>query len=95
MGLRLRLGGARLGTNEKEFALADVAGERGGACEFGLSFDETAEFEEEVAADAGQEMVRLERGFGGEGVEEFEAGGGTEGHGEGHGAIQFDDGSWC
>jgi hypothetical protein len=81
-----------MGAGEEEFALAGVAGEGSGASEFGLGFGEAAEFEEEVAADAGQEMVRLERGLGGECVQEFEARGGTEGHGEGDGAIQFYDG---
>jgi len=52
-----------------------------------LGFGQATEFEEEVAADAGEEMVRLEGGLGGERVDEFEAGGWAGGHGYGYGAI--------
>src|SRR5690349_11162531 len=37
-------------------------------------------------------MVVLQRRIGREGVDEFEAGGGAVGHGDGDGAIEFDDG---
>src|SRR5271167_1964241 len=80
------------GAGEEEIALAGVAGEGGGAFEFYASFFEAVEFEEKVAADAGQEVIIFEGGLGSEGVDEFEASGGAEGHGEGDGAIQFHNG---
>jgi len=48
---------AGLGAVEEQVAFAGVAGEAGGAFEFGASFGEAAEFLQEVAADAGQEVV--------------------------------------
>ena len=65
--------------------------ERGGAGEFGTGFVEAAQFFEEVGADGGQEVVGLERRFGNEIVDEFEPGLRAESHGDGDGAIEFDD----
>ncbi len=65
--------------------------ERGGAGEFGAGFVEAAQFFEEVGADGGQEVVGLERRFGNEIVDEFEASLRAEGHGDGDGAIEFND----
>jgi len=47
---------------------------------------------EQVGADAGEKMVARERGFGREGVYEYEAGLGAVGHGDGYGTVEFDDG---
>ena len=60
---RALCGGA--GAVEEEVAFTGVAGEGGSAGELLLGFGETAELEEEVAANTGQEMVGLERGLGG------------------------------
>ena len=57
-------------------------------------FGEAVEFEEEVAADAGEEVVALERWVGGEGVDEVEGGLRAVGHGDGDGAVELDDGGW-
>ena len=87
--MRLRTGP---GTVEQEFGLACVARERCGALELRLCVGEAPELEEKVAADAGQEMIGLERRFRDERVDELETRGWTEGHGESDGAIQLHDG---
>ena len=79
---------------EEKVAFAGVAGEGGGAFEFGAGFVQTVEFFEEVGADAGEEMVGLQEWLIDESVDEVEAGLWAEGHGDGHGAIQFDYGGW-
>src|SRR2546427_708451 len=80
--------GRGVGACQEQGSLAGVLREGRCALEFGLRFDVTAEFEEEVAADAREQVIRLEGGFGGEGVDEFEAGSGAEGHRYGDGAIE-------
>ena len=54
----------------------------------------TAQFAEEVGADAGKKMVARQRGLGSEGVYKREAGPGAVGHGDGHGTVELDDGGW-
>src|SRR5690606_39191162 len=51
-----------------------------------------AELGEEVGAGGGEEVVVLEGGVVRELVEQLEAFGGAEGHGDGDGAVQLDDG---
>jgi hypothetical protein len=65
-GLVLR---ASAGAVEEEVALAGVAREGGGAGELLLGFGEAAELEEEIAADAGQKMIGLERRLGRERID--------------------------
>lgn len=72
-------------------AFACVAGEGGGALEFGAGLGEASKFEKKVAADAGQEVVGLERGLRGERVDEFEARCRAEGHGDCYGTIELDN----
>ena len=79
---------------EEEVAFAGVAGEGSGALEFGAGFVEAVEFLEQVGADAGQEMVGLERGLVEEGVDEIESGLRTISHRDSDSAVEFDDGRW-
>ena len=51
------------GPVQQQGSLAGVLGQGGCAFELGASLGEAAEFEEEVAADAGQKVVILESGF--------------------------------
>src|SRR6266849_6567164 len=85
---------ARLRAVEEEVALAGVAGEGGGALEFGAGLVEAAELFPEVAAHAGQEVVSPKRGLRHERVDELEACGWTEGHCDCNRAIQLHDGGW-
>jgi hypothetical protein len=80
------------GAVEEKFAFAGVLGEGGSALELHFGFREAPELEEEIAADGGQQMVVLERRFGGELVDHFQASGRAVGHGHSDAAIQFDDG---
>ena len=89
---RLRSFGGGLGPGDEEFAFAGIAGEGSGTLEFFAGFGVAAEFEEEIAADAGQEMVVPESGISGKSVDEREAGGGPGSHGHGDGAIEFNNG---
>src|SRR5216684_165924 len=82
---------AGLGAIEEEFAFACVARERCGALELRPCLGEAAELEKKIAADAGQEVVGLERRLRGERVNELETRCRTECHGEGDRAIQLDD----
>jgi hypothetical protein len=54
---------AVLGSIEEEVAFAGVAGEGGGAGELGAGFVGAVEFDEEVASDAGKQVVVLQGGF--------------------------------
>ena len=82
------------GTFEEQAALAGVAGEGCCALELGAGFGVAAQFGEEIAAYAGQQVVVLERSFGGEGVDELDACLRAEGHSYGYGSIEFYDGGW-
>src|SRR5256884_4776465 len=64
---------------------------RGGTFEFRPGFSEAAELEQEVATNAGQKGIGLERRLGGQGVNEFESCGWTTGHGDRNGPVQFHD----
>ncbi len=90
--LRSRRAGARGGAGEEQVALAGVLRQPGGALEFGAGFVEAAEFAEQVGADAGKQMVILQRGLVGDGVDDGESSGGAFGHADRDGAIEFDDG---
>src|SRR5262245_53581155 len=99
---RLRSGGRRVrggdcgggrfgGAIEEESAFAGVLSECGGTSEFGLGLGEAAELVEQVAANRWEQVITLERRLAGEAVDDFESGGGTEGHGNSDGAIELDD----
>src|SRR5947199_10410694 len=76
---------------KKQFALAGALRLRGGTFEFRPGFSEAAELEQEVATNAGQKVIGLERRLGGQGVNEFESCGWTKGHGDRNGTVQFHD----
>src|SRR5438876_5091151 len=76
---------------KKQFALAGVLRLRGGTFEFRPGFSEAAELEEEVATNAGQKVIGLERRLGGQRVNEFETCGRTKGHCDRDGTVQFHD----
>jgi len=82
------------GAGEEEDAFAGVLGEGGGEFELSSGFVVAAEFTEEVGADAGEEVVSVEEGVGGESFYEVEGGLGAVGHGDGYGAIELDDRGW-
>lgn len=69
--------GAGIGAVEEELTFASVASEGGGAFEFGAGLVETAEFAEQIAAHAWQEMIIFHRRLAGETVDDFERGGGA------------------
>jgi len=69
--------GAGIGAVEEELTFASVASEGGGAFEFDAGFVETAEFAEQIAAHAWQEMIIFHRGLAREAVDDLERGGGT------------------
>jgi hypothetical protein len=62
------------------------------ALEFGSGLVAPAELDEQVATNAGEEMVIAQGGLVGDLVQQFEAGLGAEGHAEGDGAVELDDG---
>src|SRR5262249_44402184 len=80
------------GAVEQQGTLASVAGEPGRTLELPRGFAEATELGEQIAADARQKMVALERGVGNERIDELETGGWTERHAHRYGAIQFDHG---
>jgi hypothetical protein len=83
---------ARRGALDEEVSLARVARQRGGALEFRARFLVPSELPEEIAAHARQQVITLERGLRDQSVGVGEAGRGSLGHADRHGAIQFDDG---
>src|SRR5277367_5922769 len=82
-------GDARCCAGQEKIAFADVTRERCGARELRLRFGEAPQLEEQVSADAGQEVIRLKRRLGDERIDQLKPSGGTEGHGHGHRAIQL------
>src|SRR5437899_9403294 len=79
---------------EQQLALAGVAGESRGAFELRTSLAQAAELSQEIAANAGQEVVVLKRRVLGQHIHQLEAGLWTKGHGDGHGAVQFHNRRW-
>jgi len=75
------------GTSQEEFAFAGVGGERGGAGKFVLSFGEATEFDEEIAADGGEQMVIFKRRLGGQCVNDFKTSGSAGRHCDRYSAI--------
>src|SRR5262245_42212973 len=65
---------------EQQLPLAGVAGQLGGAFELGSRLGVAAELVQEIAADARQEVVALQRRLGCELVNQLEAGRRTERH---------------
>ena len=55
-----------------------------------MRFGESPHLHQQVSANTGEKMVARERGC--EGVYELEAGLGAVSHGDGYGAVEFDDG---
>jgi hypothetical protein len=86
---RLRLG--RAGPRRGQLPLARVAGQFAGPLELGAGLPWPPQLHQEVAADAGQQVVAAQGGFGGELVDQVEAGLGPERHGHGDGPVQLDD----
>ena len=84
----------RASTFEEQFAFARVSRERCGALEFCTRLFEAAEFFEEIAAHAWQQVVALERRLGGQCINEFQTRCRTERHSHCHRAIQLDDRRW-
>ena len=93
MGVAL-LGFAGGGAGEEEDAFAGVLGEGGGEFELSSGFVVAAEFTEEVGADAGEEVVSVEEGVGGESFYEVEGGLGAVDHGDSYGSVELDDRGW-
>src|SRR5262245_65049009 len=77
------------GAVEEDGALACVAGQRGGALELGARLLVAAEPGQQVAADAGQEMVAAQLRPAGQRVDELEAPLWAEGHGDGDRAVEL------
>src|SRR5437667_362928 len=82
---------ARSGPVKQEFAFTCVARQRCAALELRLRLGEAPELEKKVSANAGQEVVGLERRFRNERVDELEPRRRTEGHGVRDRAIQLYD----
>src|SRR5205823_998087 len=83
------------GALEQELALACGAGERRGALELRAGLVEAAELHEQIAADARQEVVALERRLRHGPVDDLESGDRSKGHRDGDTAIQLDDRGGC
>jgi hypothetical protein len=69
-------------------------GEGGGEFELSSGFVRSAQFVEEVGADAGEKVVAVEGAVAGQSFYKIEGGLGAVGHGDGHGAIELDDWGW-
>src|SRR6185369_11333623 len=81
---------AGAGTAEEERSLADVLRERRGALELAPRLDGTPELLQQVSAHGGEEVVLAEQGLVAQRVDELERLGGSEGHGDGDGAVELD-----
>src|SRR5580700_10483562 len=79
------------GAFQKQIALARIARQGSSTLEFNARLGEAAELEEEIATNAGQEMVIFESRLRGESIDELQPGCGTARHGDGDRAIQFHD----
>lgn len=79
------------GAGQEKSTFAGVLGEGGGEFELSSGFAMAAKFVEEVGADAGEEVVAVEAGVGGENFYQVEGGLRTVGHGNGYGAIELND----
>src|SRR5919198_4123544 len=86
--------GARGRAVEEQSALAGVAGERCRALELHTRLVEAAELRKEVATHGRQEVVRLERRLRRQCIDERQACGWTERHGERDRTIELHDGGW-
>src|SRR6266516_1739541 len=82
------------GAFEEQGALAFVVGERCSTLELLTCLVQAAELGQEVAADAWQEVVTLQRRVRGERVDELQARGRAERHRERDRAVQLHDGGW-
>ena len=83
---------ARAGAFEKQFPFASIAGLRGSALEFHFGFRGTTEFDEQIAAHGGQQVIAVERRFGCKIIDQIEACLRTVSHAYGYCAIQLDNG---
>src|SRR5438067_13519087 len=80
---------------EQKVTLARVPRQRSGALEFRTRFIRSAELREQVAADAWQEVIRLERGLRDKRVGKLETGRRTECHSIRDRAVQHHDRRLC
>jgi hypothetical protein len=69
-------------------------GEGGGLFEVVAGFGGAVQFEEEVGADAGQEVVAVKGWVSGEGFYQVEGGLRAVDHGDGYGSVELDDRGW-
>lgn len=74
----------------QQIAYSCIAREGRSALELCPGFVKAAELCQEIAANAGQEMVALEGRLGGQPIDELEAFSRTECHRHGNGAVQLD-----
>src|SRR5690348_2983972 len=84
--------GARCCPVEEKLAFAGILRESCRTLELCLCFGKAAQLEKEVSANAGQQVVSLERRLRSERVNELEARGGTKRHRDGNGSIQLHNG---
>ena len=75
---------------EQQLAFAGVPRERRGALQLLARFAVPSQADQQVGADAGQPVVLLEGGLGGQCVHELEAGLGAERHARGDGPVELD-----
>src|ERR1043165_8091969 len=81
-----------IGATEEKLSLSFVPRQLGRALELGGCLVRAARFLQEVAADAGEEVVVGKGLLVADLVEEGQARLGAEGHAQGHRAVQLDDG---
>ncbi len=79
-------------SREQQFAFAVVGAEVGRQRELLACLRRASEAGEEVAADAGQEVVVAQRGLVGQRVDQLEPGLGTESPRDRHGTVELDNG---
>ena len=77
---------------EQQRAFALVAGHGGGALELDLRLFHAAELGQEIAADARQQVIILQRRFVDQLIDEIQPGLRAEGHRQGDRAVELDDG---
>ena len=78
-------------SREQQLTLARVARERGCTFEFVTRLVSSSELVQQIAADAWQQVIVLQRRFSAKAVDRVEARLGSSGHADGDGAVQVDD----
>jgi len=79
---------------EQQISLARVLRERRRAVEFGAGFVETFQLEEQIAANAGQQVIGRKRSVARQFVDDRQSRRRSGRHRHGHCAVQLDDGRW-